>query len=359
MVHRKLMISNIIAMALTLAGSAGAAPLYNFTSFDGAGNNAGGTTVNGINNHGDIVGFSSDNAGNPALFTNFIRNANGTFNTLNIGADPLAMANGINNARTVVGGHGNGTAFQLTGNVAGTLANVNGTTTFETAFGLNDNGLIAGQYTDSVTASTPGFLLKGGVYKTLIPSVNAAVTNAQGVNNNGVVTGFYSLDGVHQHGFFYNSAANTFTLPADPTIPNLVLTQFLSINDLGLAVGYYQIPDGSQHGFLYDTTTHAYKFLDDPGAALTGVSITQITSVNNSGEIAGFYVDANTGLQRGFFATTAAVPEPGTFGLLLGSLLPITIAVRSLRRLRINSPSLEGRITQDYPARDCTRFVRS
>jgi hypothetical protein len=57
--------------------------------------------------------------------------------------------------------------------------------------------------------------------------------------------------------------------------------------------------------------------------------------VNNAGEIAGFYVDATTGLQRGFLATpAAAAPEPGTVGLLLGALLPI-VAARGARRKRL------------------------
>jgi hypothetical protein len=56
--------------------------------------------------------------------------------------------------------------------------------------------------------------------------------------------------------------------------------------------------------------------------------------VNDSGEIAGFYVDANTGLQRGFVAapSASAVPEPGVFGLVVGSLLPLLAAGRQLRR---------------------------
>ena len=67
-----------IVLAVLLAASANAA-FYTFTSFDGPGNNGGGTTVNGINNNGDVVCFSSDNAANPTLLTNFIRNPNGTF----------------------------------------------------------------------------------------------------------------------------------------------------------------------------------------------------------------------------------------------------------------------------------------
>jgi hypothetical protein len=328
------------ALALGLSVPANAGLIYNVTTFDGPGNNGGGTTVNGINNNGDVVGFSSDNAAVPTLFANFIRNPNGTFTTLAIGGDPLAMANGINDSRTVAGMDSNGTAFTLAGGTLTTLPNVNGTTQSETAFGINDAGAVVGQYVDGATGTTPGFLFVGGAFTILNPVPTAAVTNAQGVNNNGVVTGFYSTDGVHQHGFFYNSASSQFTFPADPNIPNLVLTQFLGINDHGLAVGYYQLPDGSQHGFLFDTTAQTYSFLDDPNAALSGVSITQITGVNNADEIAGFYVDAATGLQRGFVATPAAgsVPEPGTLSLLLGALVPVLAAGRSFRR-RLVSPA--------------------
>lgn len=332
MIRETLLAAGITTLAMGLALPASAGTIYNFTSFDGLGNNGGGTTVNGIDNNGDVVGFSSDNAATPTLLTNFVRNPSGTITVLSIGGDPLAMANGINDSGTVVGMDSNGTAFSLAGGTLTTLPDVNGDTVSETAFGINDSGLIVGQYTDSVTGNTPGFFFSGSAFTILNPVANASVTNAQSINNDGLVAGFYSTDGVHQHGFFYNLGTNQFTLPADPNVANLVLTQFLGINDNGLAVGYYQLPDGSQHGFLYDTTTQTYTFLDDPNAALSGVSITQITGVNDAGDIAGFYVDAATGAQRGFFAApaVAAAPEPGTLGLLLGGL---AVAVgRSLRR---------------------------
>ncbi len=320
-------------LAVGLSIPASAATLYNFTSFNGPGNNAGGTTVNAIANNGDVVGFSSDNPANPTLFTNFIRSANGTVSPLATGGDPLAMANGINASGTVVGMTSAGTAFELTAGTLTTLPKVNTTTASETAFGINDAGLIVGQFTDNATDTTPGFLFNGAAFTILNPVASAIVTNAQGINNNGLVTGFYSVDGVHQHGFFYDSTTGQFTLPPDPNVPNLVLTQFLGINDGGLAVGYYQLPDGSQHGFLFDTAAHSYSFLDEPNAAVNGFSITQITGVNDAGEIAGFYVDAATGVQRGFFATpaAAATPEPGTFALLLGALAPM-LAARRWRR---------------------------
>ena len=334
MIHRRFIVIGVAVFILGLSISANANPVYSFTSFDGPGNNGGGTTVNGIDNNNDLIGFSSDNAATPTLFTNFIRNANGTLTTLAIGGDPLAMSNGINNSHTVVGTSSNGTAFSLSGSTYATRPNVNGSTVSESAFGINDGGLIVGQYTDGTTGTTLGFLFNGSAFTTLNPVLNASVTNAQGVNNNGMVAGFYSTDGVHQHGFFYNSGTDQFTFPADPTISNLVLTQFLGINDNGLAVGYYQLLDGSQHGFLFNTMTHVYSFLDDPNAALNGLSITQITGVNDSGEITGFYVDATTGLQRGFYATpeAATVPESGSFGLLLSGLVLALVTDRSFRR---------------------------
>lgn len=288
---------------------------YQFTNFDGGGNNGGGTTINGLNNNGVEVGFSMD--GGMTINTNFLRNPNGTFTFLNVNGDPLAMANGVNNALSVVGGSNNN-AFLLNNNSFQALPQANpGNTAAEVAFGINDGGTIVGQYTDNVTDTTPGFVYKNGVFTILNPVNNAAVTNAQGINNHGLVTGFFSTDGAHQHGFFYDTNTNSYTLAPDPNIANLFLTQFLGINDNNEVAGYYQTNDGSQHGFLFNPTTDGYKFLDDPAAAnLGGVSITQITGIDNKGDLSGFYVGAD-GLQHGFFA--AAVPEPGTVALFLAS----------------------------------------
>jgi len=66
------------------------------------------------------------------------------------------------------------------------------------------------------------------------------------VNNEGEVVGFYSIDGLHQHGFLFNDVTDTYQLLADPNVVNVELTQFLAINDEGQAVGYYQTDDGSR-----------------------------------------------------------------------------------------------------------------
>jgi hypothetical protein len=66
--------------------------------------------------------------------------------------------------------------------------------------------------------------------------------------------------------------------------------------------------------------------LDAGWAALSSVSITQITGIDDAGDITGFYLDATTGIQRGFIGTPA--PESGTFGLLMGSLLAMVVSLR-------------------------------
>jgi hypothetical protein len=303
---------------LLIAATANAAPIYNFVTFDGPGDNGGGTTVNAISNSGAIAGFSSN--ASATLLTNFIRNPDGTFTPLNVGGDPLANANGINKNNAVVGTSA-GLAFTLESGLLSFLPSLGPA---NTAFGVNDHGAIVGQFTDNATDTEPGFVYANGQYTILNPVVNAAVTNAQSINNAGLVTGFYSTDGQHQHGFFFDTNTQQYVFPADPVQPNLFLTQFLGINDNGLAVGYWQDNAGSQHGFLYNLSTMTYSFLDDPNAATNnGVQITQITGINDSNEIAGFYVDAN-GVQRGFYAT-AGTPEPASIALLLSGLASILL----------------------------------
>jgi hypothetical protein len=316
---------------------------YQFTTFDGPGTGGGTigtTTANGINNSGAIVGFSTTGGVN----TNFIRNPNGSFTTI-IPNDGAAMANGINSSNTVVGVNGNMFAIQVSPNGTVTpLPLPTATTTASVAFAINDKGVIVGQYTDSKTGTTPGFILNDGTYTFLNPKDpvkggTSMVTNAQGINNKGTGVGFESANGVNQHGFKFDLAGHTTALPDPAGTPQiladgLVLTQFLGVNDNGLAVGYYQTNGGSQHGFLFDLATNAYTFLDEPNSkpGTTAASITQITGINNAGEITGFYLDAD-GMMHGFLATPT--PEPAT--LTLASLGALGLLGYRLRRRKLHA----------------------
>jgi hypothetical protein len=194
------------------------------------------------------------------------------------------------------------------------------------ALGINDAGTIVGQYTNAAALS-PGFIRSGSTYITINAPAGPDVVNAQGVNLSGVVAGFYLGNDGNDHGFLANSSGasgNSVTgmAVADPAIPNVpgepgatfVFSQLLGINDSGIVAGYYGDSTISQHGFLYDTHTRQYTFLDDPDAAFSnGVQMTQITGINNSGQLSGFYSDAN-GVLHGFIATP--VPEPASLTVL-------------------------------------------
>jgi uncharacterized membrane protein len=288
---------------------------FAFTNFDGPspGTNAGaGTNINGIANSGTTVGFTIDNDGN---FHNFTTNPLKSFSdtVLNINGSTSAMAFGTNASGTVVGTDGNGSAFSLSRGVVKTFIPNGGMSA--TAFGINDRGAIVGQY---VTAdATPGFVRVNGKSTITINAPSGPNTvNAQSINNEGQVVGFYVGADGQDHGFMASvgngkNATITATAIADPTIPNIagepgatfVFSQVLGINDQGIAVGYYGDSTTSQHGFLYNTKTGQYTFLDDPSEAFNnGVEVTQITGINNAGEITGFYSDAN-GVFHGFVAT--------------------------------------------------------
>ena len=317
----------IIAVVLAfLANAADGAVVYNFTNFDGPGSGSAagaGTNMNGIANNGAAVGFGIDNVG---AFTNFVRNPSGTFTTLNsINAPPGAMAIGINSAGDVVGTQNGAAVFLPPGGPVQTLATA---TPPSTAFGINDNGNIVGQFTSG--AAMPGFYIannSGQNFVAINAPSGANTVNAQGVNNNGLIVGFYvGIDG-QDHGFMapVGNAMNgmlTGTPIADPMIPpvpgepgaTFVFSQILGINDNGFAVGYYGDSTTSQHGFFYDTHTGQYTFLDDPFEGFSnGVEITQITGITDSGEISGFYSDAN-GVFHGFVASP--LPEPASMSLL-------------------------------------------
>jgi hypothetical protein len=55
------------------------------------------------------------------------------------------------------------------------------------------------------TDTQPGFVLANGAFTTFQATNTAVVTNVQNISNDGLAIGFYSADGVHQHGFTYNT----------------------------------------------------------------------------------------------------------------------------------------------------------
>ena len=291
---------------------------YTFVNVNGpnAGTNAAaGTNLNGLSTRGVAVGFDIDNNGN---FHNFFGDIVPNLTQLNINGSTTAMALGINGSNAVVGTDGNGNAFYLQGATLQTF--IPGGGSAAVALGINDKGNIVGQYT-TPDGKSPGFFLTNHESTSPI-RINAPsgpdTVNAQGVNLEGQIVGFYVGTNGQDHGFTANlSQAQhgllTGTPVADPTIPSVagepgatfVFSQILAVNDSGIAVGYYGDSTTSQHGYLYNLNTGHYAFLDDPAEAFSnGVEVTQITGINDAGELTGFYSDAN-GVFHGFFAWPA------------------------------------------------------
>jgi hypothetical protein len=326
---------------------------YTFTNFDPTLTFGMGSNANGINNTGRVVGTLVD-VNNVPTGANYTGTATNT--------SPLTAANGqtafgINSAGDVVGGSGSSAFYLPNGGTLQTLTTPAGA---NNAFGINDLGNIVGQYT--VGSDTSGFYLPSASspsFTTIDQPAGAAPTavNAQGVNNKGLIVGFYLGNDGQAHGFdanIANASGGTLvgTAIADPTIPNVpgepgaifVFSQVLSVNDEGIAVGYYGDSTLSQHGFLYNTTTGAYTFLDDPAEGFnSGVEATQITGISNSGEIAGFYTDAN-GIAHSFTAvpTVTSVPEPSTWLMTLAGFGCVGYCASRGRRRSIRSEAAQA-----------------
>ncbi len=326
----------IAAASLLGAASANATILstftsdgYIFTNFDPTFvNGAVGSNANGISNTGQIVG-TEVNANNNSVFINYAGTPQNT-NMLNTGFNQIA--NGINSAGTVVAGDGTNAFFLPPGGPPLGLNLPNAVSA--TPFGINDHGGIVGQFTNQSNQTLGFYLPSGGSPLTINPPSGTGPVNAQGINNNGRIIGFYDGADGQTHGFTVAPGATTGIAIVDPVIPNVpgepgatfVFSQLLGINDNNLVAGYYGDSTGSQHGFILNLNTGTYNFLNDPAAAFSnGVEVTQITGINNIGELSGFYTDAN-GIAHSFAAcpvgvtcpglTVANVPEPSSVTIM-------------------------------------------
>ena len=131
-------------------------------------------------------------------------------------------------------------------------------------------------------------------------------TTAYGINNNGQIVGQYIDSSNNPHGFLYSGGVYT-TLDD----PDGIYTTAYGINDAGMVVGSYSpaINSNTTLGFLYDAG--AYSTLEVSGAPSTFA-----TGINNSGTIVGYYFGpAQPGFSIYGFETVNAAPEPGTLSL--------------------------------------------
>jgi probable HAF family extracellular repeat protein len=134
-------------------------------------------------------------------------------------------------------------------------------------YGINDAGVIVGQYYDK-QGVFHGFKLDHGK-GTTIDDPNGSNTLCSDINSSDAIVGQYTDPSGDNHGFLYENGKFTDIAPDK-------LSGASGINDNGYIVGgYAHCQFCQQHGFLWNG--HKFKRLDVPGAMWTGAG-----SINNS-----------------------------------------------------------------------------
>jgi hypothetical protein len=157
------------------------------------------------------------------------------------------------------------------------------------AEGINDAGVIVGDYRDG-QGVFHGFRYDPGTparYTTVeVPWAHTS-TGATAINNADVIIGNF-IDAQGTHGYIKNGSSWT-VLDA----PGAQATEPFGMNDTGVIVG---LADG--HTFVYDGTTFQTVVHPDGG-------LTQATGITNAGVLVGRYFDGNN-VDHGFVAHPVA-----------------------------------------------------
>lgn len=306
----------ILGFSILITVSIAQATPFTFTTLDDPNALQGYTYATGINDSGQVVGsgYSSDYTGNHGFVY-----SGGTFTTFKIPGSEHTQASAINNLGQIAGTYssdalGDGSFVYNASNY--TILNKPGAHAgFTFAKGINNNGLVVGYYYDGVGTRQHGFLYGGGTYATLNDPNATLYTSAKGINNLGHVVGSYG-DATSSHGFIYIDG--TYVTLNDPNATDRSIgTQANGINDRGQVVGSYGDATGI-HGFLYEGNT--FTTFDHPDA--TG--ITYLSGINSRGQIVGYYSDGRGA--HGFVASP--VPEPSVLWVFGAGLLGLIVARR-------------------------------
>jgi hypothetical protein len=211
---------------------------------------------------------------------------------------------------------------------------------------INQSGAITGWF--RIGQQTQGFLLSDGTFTPLVvPAANpftdppTTLTEAVGLNDAGLVVGDFRDAGGVFHGFIYNPATQTFT-----TIdaPGAVTTALAGINTQGQAVGFFLDAAFQAHGILFDQgqvqeipvpdldnielvgitddgtiagNAAGQGFVFKDGAAqliaFPDAQRTELFGIRQDGTVYGGYTDAD-GHGHGFIARPDGTPPKGHHG---------------------------------------------
>ncbi len=157
---------------------------------------------------------------------------------------------------------------------------------FTQLLGINNSMYIAGYHN---FFSNQGFVLTLPMQFATENYPNSMMTQVIGINNSLTTSGFYVDNNSVTHGFYRTSNGNFTTVD----FPGTPFNQLLSQNDLQQAAGYYSLSSGNttpDFPYVYDEVGGIFQVITIPGA----VGGAQATGINNSQEVCGFFIDANS-----------------------------------------------------------------
>jgi len=174
---------------------------------------------------------------------------------------------------------------------------------FTSVYGNNNAGVLVGNFV-TADGSLDGFIVQKGIFADVI--VPGAASESRGalndVNDLGQAVGGFVDDTGIEHSFVRSKGGEITLLP---DVPDAVLTEATSINNQGDIVGFYLDAGFAPHGFIL--RDGVYTTVDYPGSTRT-----ILTRINERGQITGIRRDPD-GHRRGFVlehgvATTIDVP---------------------------------------------------
>jgi hypothetical protein len=209
-----------------------------------------------------------------------------------------------------------------TGNTGGT-----GDSNFNQALGINNAGTVAGYAGDGAAVPNKGYTVVAPFAPANFTSENfpnSAQTQVVGINSNSpqATVGFF-IDAMGNNFGFFNQNGSFGPAIMNPNTGTGTVNQLLGVNNNNVAVGFYTDGNGVNHGYTYiiGAGMPFSASINDPNAGTMMGQGTTTTGINNSGKIAGFYVDG-AGNVHGFLfdgASFMTIDDPaGTNTMLLG-----------------------------------------